>query len=418
MNKIINIVLSVVILALLSACSKEREFPGSSGYGKVNTRSLTVEMANEENTRAASVDVADFTVRFFLDGETTAVASYRYGDMREVVVLPVGRYTAKASYGTNPSAAWDAPYYEGQTLSSFEVMPDQVTMVSDPIVCKLANIKVTVSFTDELAAQMSAGSKVSVKVGEYGSSLEYTVADRDKAGYFAYVDNSQTLAATFIGEVQGFPTTETKVYDDVQPGNHYRIIFDLSTPDEEPGDITGLLRVDASVEIEDLNRPVDSEDEILKDDMRPKEDNGDTPDPPATQGPSVSVEAPVSFEAENDVTPSSKVVVKVKSSAPGGIKRFDVEIISDSLSEDALNEVGLSTHLDLVNPGEYLTSLQGLGLLGEGVESLGGQTDVTFDISGFMVPLSAFGSQTHKFKFTISDESGSTEKILILRMNV
>ena len=155
--KYLNIFLSVLLVAISASCSKENPFPDDNGKGKVNTRSLAVELVNEENimkTRAG-VDVADFTVQFFLKGETAPKASFRYGDMPEVVELPVGTYYAKAFFGANASAAWDAPYYEGHTLSNFDVKANQVTMVSDPIVCKLSNVKVTVIFAEELSSVMS-----------------------------------------------------------------------------------------------------------------------------------------------------------------------------------------------------------------------------------------------------------------------
>lgn len=414
--KYLNIFFSVALLTIFAACSKEDPF-GYSKVGKINTRSLSVELANEENTRAtrANVDIDDFTVQFIKNGDETPVESFRYGDMPEVVELPVGTYTARAFLGSNPSAAWEAPFYEGWTLSSFVVKADQVTMVADPIVCSLANVKVSVAFTEELAAVMSADSKVEVKVGEHGSSLDFTVADIDRSGYFAYVEDSHTLAATFIGEVQGFPATETKVYDDVRPGNHYRITFGLHTPGQEPGDIHGVLLVDATVEIEDVNRPIDAEDEILIDDMRPKEE-GDDPEPPQKEGPSVVAREPISFDKANDIDGSSTVIIDVKSTAPAGIETCEVHIISEKLSASELQSMGLSDKLDLVNPGDAAEILDGMGF----PVNVGGRKDLTFDISGFMSLLVALTNQgetdIHSFKFIIGDANGTTEKTLTLRV--
>lgn len=418
MNKILNIIMALCLLTIVSGCSKEHEFE-ETGYGKVNTRSLTVELINETETRAGDgVALADFKVEFFKKGSTEAAATYRYGDMPEVVELPVGTYTATATYGENPSAAWESPYYKGETLTDFEVKADQVTIVNDPIVCSLSNVKVTVYFSEELTAAMSADSKVSVKVGEHGTSLEFGKSDEGKAGYFAYVADSRTLAATFIGEVQGYSTTETKVYDDVNPGNHYKILFKLHTPDEEPGDISGTLHVDATVAIENVNRTITDDNEtILVDDMRPGEDPKDDPkDPSENSAPTIVGVAPINLDGVNEVTGSSTVKVNVKSTAPEGIQEFKVEIISENLTKDELEGMGLSTHLDLVNPGDLLDPLQGLGFLKEGQTSLKGEKDLEFDISSFMTPLSIFGPNTHKFKFTVSDSYGTTEKTLILKV--
>ena len=387
--KYLNIFLSVLLLAVFASCSKENPFPDDNGKGKVNTRSLAVELVNEENimkTRAG-VDVADFTVQFFLKGETAPKASFRYGDMPEVVELPVGTYYAKAFFGANASAAWDAPYYEGHTLSDFDVKANQVTMVSDPIVCKLSNVKVTVIFAEELSSVMSADSKVSVKVGEHGSTLDFTKADADRSGYFAFVEGSTTLAAIFTGEVEGHQTTETKVYDDVRPGNHYRIVFTLHSPS----------------------------DDVLVDDLRPKED-GDDPEPPAQQGPTIEAHEPITFDGVNDVTDSSSVVIDVKSSAPNGVETCKVYIISEKLSKEELEGFGLKDELDLVNPGELAEILSGMGF----PVNVGGKKEMTFDISGFMSLLTALTNtgetDEHQFRFVVCDANGTTEKTLTLRV--
>lgn len=418
MKTYLNIFLTLAIALLAASCSKEDPFHDGA-TGKVNTRSLTVELANEENTRAATVDVADFTVQFFLQGEAAPKATYRYGEMPEVVELPVGTYTARAFYGENLPAAWDAPYYEGNTLSSFEVRADQITMVADPIVCKLSNVKVTVYFSDELTAQMSADSKVSVKVGEHGTELDFTKADEGREAYFAYVADSPTLAATFSGEVQGFQTTETKVYDDVKAGNFYKITFTLHEPELEPGDVSLNLHVDASVEVEDINRPIGDDDQILVDDMRPKEDPGDEPGPgpddPKT-APTLDAVAPISFDGVNDVNSSSQVVINCKSTAPEGFATFKVTILSEQLTPDELQTVGLSNVLDLVNPGDMWGQLDRLGLMPDHVKSVGGMKDVKFDISSFMAMLAALGEGTHQFVFEVGDAYGTTTKTLTLRV--
>ena len=410
----IKIFLVFALAALLAGCSKENGFDDRTEKGGVDVSALTVELAEE--TRAAAVSVDDFTVEFFRNGSSTPEATYRYGDMPGVVELPVGSYTARAFYGTNPSAAWDAPYYEGRTLSAFSVVADQITVVSDPIVCSRANVKVSVAFSDELKAVMGADAKVTVKVGEHGSSLDFTVTDTDRFGYFAYVAESHTLAATFTGEVEGLQTTETKVYDDVRPGNYYKIVFTIHTPvDEEPGDADATLRVDASVEIENVNRSIDQEDQTLVDDMRPKEEGGDEPEkkvPPTLVG-----RAPISLDKVNEVTPDSKVIIDIKSVAPGGITGFTVDIISDGLTEEELSGIGLTSHLDLVNPGKYLDALRGLHFIPDNETSLGGKTELSFDISDFMGPLAVFGNQTHQFKFVVTDANGSTKKTLTLKMN-
>ena len=169
------------------------------------------------------------------------------------------------------------------------------------------------------------------------------------------------------------------------------------------------------MEIEDVNRPVDSEDDVLVDDLRPKED-GDDPEPPAQQGPTIEAHAPITFDGVNDVTDSSSVVIDVKSSAPNGVETCKVYIISEKLSKDELEGFGLKDELDLVNPGELAEILSGMGF----PVNVGGKKEMTFDISGFMSLLTALTNtgetDEHQFRFVVCDANGTTEKTLTLRV--
>ncbi|MDE6329980.1 MAG: DUF4493 domain-containing protein, partial [Muribaculaceae bacterium] len=237
MKHYISLFLSLTLIAVLGACSKEDPFPGgeSTDMGRVLKSALAVELSNSEGlpavmgrpadlTRAAIPTPDDFTVDFIADGATEPYASYLFAEMPEVVTLPVGVYKAVAHYGENATHAWEAPYYEGST--TFNVVKDVITQVADPIVASLANVRVSIKFDYTLSQNMSSDSKVTVKVGESGT-LDFTAADADRSGYFAYVANSCSLTATFSGEVEGLRVVESKVFDNVAPGTHYAITFRL-----------------------------------------------------------------------------------------------------------------------------------------------------------------------------------------------
>ncbi len=96
-------------------------------------------------------------------------------------------------------------------------------------------------------------------------------------------------------------------------------------------------------------------------------------------------------------------------SSETGITEFKVNIISEDLA-------GLVPDvLDLVEPGDNLELLQGLGLLGDGKTTVLNDKEVKFDVSGFMVMLCGLGSdKNHTFKLTVGDSSGTVEKELRL----
>lgn len=422
LNKYIYLTLSAMVA--LASCSKEDPFVGGSddAEGKVLKSALTVSVPNAEGvvvasrpalTRAAAPSADEFTVDFIKNGETVPTVSYLFSEMPEVVTLPVGAYTAVARYGANLPQAWEAPYYTGDT--KFLVVADKITSDVEPINAKLSNVRVSIVFDSSLAANMSDDSKVTVKVGESGS-LEFKASDIDRSGYFAYVENSNSLTATFSGDVEGLPVVESKVYDTVAPGSHYRITFRMhDAGEDEPGSINSGLSVDASVEIVDMNVTLDAEDdEILEDDLRPTE--GEPVVPPVDPGKKV----PEAFALEpagdyagftkldlskvNEVTDNLYCAWKVVSEAEGGFTKFDVKIISDTLTPEELEGVGLQQDLDLINPGEFEEALAGLGF----PVKVGGRNEVEFDITGFLSLMSILGEANHEFRLTVSDANGTS----------
>ena len=75
---------------------------------------------------------------------------YRWNTFAEVegqlVTIPSGKYKLEAASLTDePQAAWETPYYYG--VQDFTVRISELTNVS--LVCKLANVKVTVEYDQE-----------------------------------------------------------------------------------------------------------------------------------------------------------------------------------------------------------------------------------------------------------------------------
>lgn len=420
MKKYINILLGVIAVLVVTSCSKESLFgdPSTIGTGRFYSSALDISLANENGPRdvhgrrvpKAAPAVNDFTVEFFRNGEETPRESFKYSEMPEVITLPAGDYVVRASYGDNPSASWEAPYYKGET--TFTLVPDDIVDDVEPIVCRFCNVRVSITFDSALMEAMSSDSKVTVKVGESGY-LDFTAADMERSGYFAYVEDSHTLAATFTGSIGGAPSSETKVYDNVQPGSHYKITFRLhDAGDEDPGDINvGGITVDASVITDDMNVDVESGESNIEDDLRPKEDEEPiTPPDPGKEAPSITAQAPLDIDKVNDVREKDTVILNVESFADGGITGFVVVIDSPILTPDELESVGLSDRLDLVNPGQYEQQLLHLGL----PVNVGGKSEVKFDISGFIGLLNLLGEGSHNFIVTVSDANGTTTRTLRL----
>ena len=287
MKAIKYIIGSLLFVSLLTGCKSEEDFSGGvteEGEGQILASSIALDIISEAlSTRSVGTPTADdFTIEICRSSnENIAAVKMLYSQLPEVLTLPVGSYTVKAYYGDpDIAAAFDAPYFYGE-VKDVNVQANKIVDV-DPIECKPANVKVSIIFDETLRKEMSEDSKVVVKVGESGE-LTFT-ATTESAGYFKYVENSNTLAANFIGEVQGEDFNVIKTYSDVQPGYYYQITFKLNVMDpgmeedpnqgEQPGDPNGGQG-------DDTRDPQEPENPSTPDDPQGPGNSGDNNDPGA-----------------------------------------------------------------------------------------------------------------------------------------
>ena len=412
MKKYFNIAFVALMAIIVAACGKEDPFPPTDGseVGTLNVKKMILKIENEENIVRSSVNVGSFIVDICKGDEV--VDSYVYSEMPEVITLPVGQYTVKVRSGELQPVAWEAPYFEGS--QDFEVKKKEITEVST-VVCKLANVRVSIIFDDSIKNLMSDDSKVNVVMGD-GASIDFA-KNETRSAYFAYVEGSNTLVATFSGTIQGGQYEEFKAYTDVKPGNHYKITYSLHNgelPDPSGNIVFSGVNVDASVTETDLTINIDPDDEILPDDERPGEDGGDNPPTPPTPGSGPSIVVPddsdIVLDSVMDIVNGATYKLVITSET--GFTVFKVDIISPYLTEDFLSPLSMSTHLDLVNPGQYGDALSGLGL----PINVGGKTSETFDISSLVPLLDADPeSDVHEFVLTVGDASGTVTKSLKFR---
>lgn len=413
--------LAIFAVVLATACSKEEPFPSGENekYGQVSMKKMLLEIANEETVVRSSLDVGTFIVTVTKSG--VVVNTYQYKDMPEILTLPLGDYVIDVKSHNVESAAWDKPYFEGSETFTIE---ENVIAEVETVVCKLANVRVTVNYDTNLKALMEADCKVNVVVGQNGV-LDFG-KDETRSGYFKYEQGSSTMVATFSGTVDGNYEENFRTYVDVAPGNHYIITYTLHSPTgdvpQPEGVINPGLIVDATVTSENLTINTDVEDDVLEDTDRPSngdkpeddpdkpEDDPVNPDTPDTPAPTVDAEAPISFDTPNVVNASSSVIINVHSEAETGIEVFKVKIESAILTPSELEAVGLTDNLDLVAPREYEEGLKGLGF----PVNIGGLKDVRVDISQFMGLLAVLGTGSHDFVLTVGDANGTTVKTLTL----
>ena len=124
------------------------------------------------------------------------------------------------------------------------------------------------------------------------------------------------------------------------------------------------------------------------------------------------------IDKEQELTANGiKCTILAKSTDPKGFIKFEVDIISDVLTDEELSGVGLGSHIDLINPGDMKAPLQGLGFL-PNRDSWEGENEATFTITDFMTILYGIHSNgKSEFKLTVADENGETTKSVKLVVN-
>lgn len=421
----LNILWSAGVAGLLFTACSNRETPFIPDEeidvptGQLSTAELLLSVTIDDDVRTRAVETDNFIVEI-RKGEVLKY-SYTYSALPEVITLSEGTdYTVLVkSHEKAEEAAWEAPFYTG--VQSFAIEANKVTQV-EKVVCKRDNVRVTVNYTSELKGLMSDDSNVIVDAGE-GRSVNLSFGkDETRDGYFAHNDSWNTLAARFVGTINGQEVDLAKLYDNVRPGDHFIITYDYSNPADPTGNgsvNSEAVYIETRVERVDKEGKVTIVEEVINNTDRPSDGKEDEPgnddpqpDDPVAEGPVIEAEAPINLDEVNDVDGSSTVVLNITSET--GITGFTVDIDSPSLSPEELESVGLASHLDLINPGELKDALEGLGFpVGDGVKD---QKKVKFDISGFMPMLAIFGPLQHNFVLTVTDASGANEKILKLKM--
>lgn len=121
---------------------------------------------------------------------------------------------------------------------------------------------------------------------------------------------------------------------------------------------------------------------------------------------------------ENGVT---ECKIKVTSTAEGGFTEMYVDIISDVLTKEELQDAKLDTHIDLIDPGAMAAPLFGFGFFPNANDTTwGGKNIAEFDISGFLDLLWSIHPETADcdFKLTVKDGNGTVTEIVQLKVIV
>lgn len=377
-----------------------------------NSDAVTIHETKAGRADETDIDLTDYVIRVYKAGDTSApVNTWAYGSMPEVISLTAGTYVIDVESHAVAKAEWEHPFFKGAS-ESFAVEAGKITKVGN-IECRFKSIRVTIEYDDEVRATLGDDVKITVKANDEGS-LVFTPAET-RSGYYAFVENSTTMAIHFEGTVNGSFIKNSFTFEDLAPGQHRIIRFskkNAPTPPDQTGQVDpGKIGIDISTIGKDIegNVTVDEETQTLVDPWQEEPEEDPKPDDPVTEPAATFTSDNLDLKGVND--PEQKMGgASVNISCPKGIAHLNVSIISDALTP-ALPDIGLTSHFDLAYPGEIESALkEDIGLpVGDEVIN---QTAVVFDITKFMGPLSGF-SGDHSFELEVIDNEGQTSNLTL-----
>lgn len=137
-------------MLLLVSCANEDK-QGSSGYGAINVqvsadyKVVPATRASAESTSSTALpDVSEFALKLVSSDGSFSRAWDSLADFDPATKIPVGAYTMSAFYGDIDIEGFEKPFYLGETPVAVRDRENSSVEIN----CTLANVKVTVEYSD------------------------------------------------------------------------------------------------------------------------------------------------------------------------------------------------------------------------------------------------------------------------------
>lgn len=217
-----NFIYVFVFIILLGSCQKEENATKKPlGKLKVNI-GLFISVSEVNSKLKSTLDAEDFKVTIFKTGGEKVLVFERASEMPSEIELEVGNYYVTAHSDNNLPAAFENPYYYGES-EIFTILTNATQSVS--INCELANTMVSVIYSEGVKTNFQDFSTV---VSSSAGSLTFSKAEV-RPGYFQPLP--LTITATLIWKKpDGTSATKTLTgsIPSPQPRKHYEIHVDAT----------------------------------------------------------------------------------------------------------------------------------------------------------------------------------------------
>ena len=389
--------LFIMILAAVAvtACKSEKYDYGTdtSVQGSISLH-LSQSGSFIESKAEADVDVNTFAITLRNSNNEIVNQWARYSDFPNVLTLEKGTYTITACTPDTLPAAFDQPIFQGS--QTFTVEPSKLSSIN--LICKLANMKVQINFTDQFKSELfDYEAVVSISQAANGI-LIFNGTNLGASGYFKVAPI--TIQVTGKRKVDSTLVEQTVTIPSVAAQDFHKITMNAI----ETGNAQLTITIDGTTNDKTTDIVIPGE----------NEDGNDPSDPSQTNVPTITGNG-VGSTLNYTATTAASAQIDIAVATPGStINNLIVRIESNVLSAETLAAVGLAEQFDLANieagstMETALGSGEGLGLLPSDGSSIKGKSSYSFSIGKFMPMLSVYGASNNKFHITVTDAAGKT----------
>lgn len=378
-----NLFLCGATVLLLVSCANE-ENQVDSGYGSINVKVsadyqvVPVTRSTTEITETTNPDVSEFALKLVSADGSFSRAWDSLADFDPAEKIPVGTYTMSAYYGNLEEEGFDKPYYLGQ--SDVAVRYRENTPVE--ILCTLANVKVTVEYSDAFKKYFA----------DYATTIHAAEGDYIKfekeETRAAYVKPGKITIQTYLKKQNGIESTfEPAAIENAQPRQHYRIKLDIA--DNAAGEAQLSISFDETTETQPI--AIDISDEVMV--------------APAPSFLPAGFEPGTPLEVKENSYPDNRQV-NISLTAKAGLSACTL-----TTSSACLESEGWPREIDLVNlSSENHALLSRLGLKLKGFTEMGSKMGF-IDFAELFTHLHTLdGSDQHTFTLSAKDMYGKVSE--------
>lgn len=374
---------SATMLLLVSCANEDKQ--GDSGYGAINvqvsadykvvpvTRSTAESASTIENP-----DVSEFALKLVSSDGSFSRAWDSLADFDPATKIPVGSYTMSAFYGSIDTEGFEKPFYLGEspvTVRDRENSPVEIN-------CALANVKVTVEYSDAFKKYFADYSTTIHSSG--GKDIKFSKTETRAA----YVKPGKITIQTYLKKQNGIESTfEPAAIPNAAARQHYKIKLDIS--DNNAGEAQLNISFDETTETQPIK--IDISDEVMV--------------APAPSFLLSGFESGVPVEAKEFNYPADKNV-NISLTAKGGLAGCTLTTASRCLESK-----GWPQEIDLLNMSqEQAETLHRLGLKIKGFSETGSKMGF-IDFTELFTHLQIIESNDqHLFSISAKDMHGKVSE--------